>query len=135
MSNRTTASKVEAILGRNYIPNVDLSPYIDVANAVISRMNTCAVSKGYTLTTSELALIETWYAAWVYTDMDPLYRSKSTGGASGSFESDPKSKRYLRQAIALDPSGCLAGIVSGHTAGAVWLGKVPSERIPYNQRD
>jgi hypothetical protein len=117
------------------IPDTDLTPYIDVASAVVTRVNTCAVAKGYTLTSSELELIERWYAAWVYTDMDPLYRSKSTGGASGSFDVDPKNKRYLRQAIALDPSGCLAGIVAGHTAGAVWLGKVPSERIPYDQRD
>lgn len=133
--SRTRGQLVEDILGRNYIPGVDLTPYIEVASAVVSRVNTCAVAKGYTLTSSELELIERWYAAWVYTDMDPLYRSKSTGGASGSFDTDPKQKRYLRQAIALDPSGCLAGIVSGHTAGAVWLGKTPSERIPYSQRD
>lgn len=133
--SRTRASSVEAILGRNYISGVDLAPYIEVAAAVVTRVNTCADAKGYTLTSSELELIERWYAAWVYTDMDPLYRSKSTGGASGSFDTDPKQKRYLRQAIALDPSGCLAGIVAGHNAGAVWIGKVPSERIPYDQRD
>lgn len=132
---RTRASQVEDILGRNYITGVDLTPYIEVASAVVTRVNTCAVAKGYTLSSTELELIERWYAAWVYTDMDPLYRSKSTGGASGSFDTDPKQKRYLRQAIALDPSGCLAGIVAGHNAGAVWIGKVPSERIPYDQRD
>ena len=133
--SRTRATQVEEILGRNYIPGVDLTPYIDVASAIVTRVNTCAVAKGYTLTSSELELIERWYAAWVYTDMDPLYRSKSTGGASGSFDTDPKQKRYLRQAIALDPSGCLAGIVAGHNAGAIWLGKTPSERIDYTQRD
>ena len=139
--SRTTSNAVKQLLGSNYGTDhlgndPSLRPYIDTAAVIIARVITCATSKGFTHTSAELELIERWLAAHYYTRMDPTYTSKSTAGASGSFTS-PKddTERYRQSAIELDASGCLKLILSRNKATAVWLGKVPSDQIPYEQRN
>lgn len=140
MAQRTTIADVQTLLGSNYGTDhegndPDLQPYIDTATVIVDRVVTCATAKNYTHTAAELELIERWLAAHYYTRMDPTYTSKSTAGASGSFTS-PKddTERYRASAIELDASGCLKQILSRNKASAAWLGKVPSDQIPYEQR-
>lgn len=140
MAARTTERAVKQLLGSNYGTDhlgndPSLRPYIDTAAAIIARVVTCATAKNFTHTSAELELIERWLAAHYYTRMDPTYTSKSTAGASGSFTS-PKddTERYRASAIELDASGCLKQILSRNKASAAWLGKVPSDQIPYEQR-
>lgn len=131
---RTSERAVAEILGENYDGCSKLRPYMSSANVMVTRMNTCATARGYTLTTEELELIERWLSAHFYTKMDPVYTSKSTLSASGSFmrgELEP----YKDAAMALDPSGCLKGQLDQKIARGFWAGKVPSEQIPYDQRD
>jgi hypothetical protein len=93
---------------------------------------TCATNKGITLSSTTLELIERWLSAHYYTVMDPLYKSKNTGRAGASFN----DRSYADTAKQLDTSGCLAAILAGgNRVGVWWLGKPPSQQIPYADRD
>ena len=134
---RTSPGSVKEVLGKDYdsVSGRTLVPYIDTANLVVDRVATCATNKGYPLTSAELEMIERWLSAHYYTKSDPVYQSKSTAGASASFvrgKNEPEP--YKDAAISLDSSGCLAAILNRQTASAVWLGKPPSEQIPYEER-
>lgn len=134
---RTTSLAVETLLGRDYDSRrrPSLAPHIDSATVVVDRVATCATSKGITLTAAELELIERWLAGYFYTRTDPIYQSKGTDGANGSFVADPVDpERYRMGALAVDYSGCLAGILKGQRAGAAWLGKNPSTQTAYEDR-
>ena len=132
MAQRTTEGAVRKLLAGNWDGCTGLQQFIDSATPTIDRVATCATDKGITLTATELELIERWYAAHLYTQVDPLYQSRSTGRGSGSF----MPHGYKDGAIAADPSGCLAAILAGKKrANAVWLGKPPSEQTAYVDRD
>ncbi len=89
-----------------------------------------------TLTTAELELMERWLACHLYTKFDPLYASKSTGGASASFINDEDiPERYLAGAINVDYSGMLKAIIKRQVASLAWIGKPPSNQIPIWLRD
>lgn len=133
---RTTSSAVQAILGSNYDGTTSLSPFIEIATALIDRVNTCATSKGITLTSTELELLERWMSAWYYTKMDPMYQQRSTLRASGSFivgKEEPET--YKAAAMSLDPSGCLRSLTSGRTMVGAWGGKPFSEQLSYEERN
>jgi len=132
---RTKTSAVEAILGglndnSNWDGLTDLTPFIASASAVVDRVNTAAQNKAImpvTLSAVELELIERWLAAHFYTVMDPLYRSKSTMGASGNFQRGQandgfETTDYGRQACMLDYSGMLRAIGKRQVAGGYWAG-------------
>jgi hypothetical protein len=136
LAQRTTTTAVQTLLGANYgaLPDgtsPSLQPYVDAATNLVDQVVTCATAKGTTIDATTLELIERWLSAYLYTRMDPLYKSRSTKDASGSFA----DYGYKETAISLDPSGCLAGILKGQTAGMVWLGKPPSSQINYVDRD
>jgi hypothetical protein len=141
--SRTKAQAVEDVLsaGGDYdaVGKPNLAPFIDAANAIVSRVATCATSKGVTLSTSELELIERWYAAHCYATSDRPYANRSTSGAGGSFQGQTgkytEATFYGQMAMSLDFSGCLKAITMGQRAGAVWLGKPKSEQIDYGDRD
>lgn len=133
---RTTVQLVKALLLDNYgalrdrtLPS--LQPFIDTATVIIDRVATCAVSRGKTLTTTELELIERWLACHYYTKSDPLYTSRSTEGASGSFV----QRSFLDGATDLDFSGCLKAIMSGRKARVSWGGKSVKEQVDYYTRN
>ena len=129
---RTNPTDVQSILGDNYDCSSPLDPYIELATALVDRVVTCASAKSVTVTSAEAELMERWMAAHYYTTMDPLYTSKSTGRASGSFQRDP----YMNAALAVDPSGCLSGILTrGKSAGLSWLGKPRSAQIDQADRN
>ena len=138
---RTTITAVKELLSSCYDGSSALTPYIDSATAVVSRVATCATTKGKTLTTVELELIERWLAAHFYTKMDPVYAQKRDSAGNGSlamahFVRDPKEPEpFLNGAMNLDYSGCLTAIIKRQTARVVWMGKPPSSQIDYVDRD
>lgn len=130
---RTNAQAVIDILGANYdtvnCPKMD--PYIKAANAIVTRADACADSRGYELSNSELTEIERWLAAYFYTIYDPIYKSKTTANSSATYF----DRSYKEVACSLDPSGCVCASLEGHRAFFDWLGKEPSNQIDINDRD
>jgi hypothetical protein len=129
---RTTAAQVIGLLLDDYnsVSNPSLTPRIDSANVIVTRVQACAVTKGVTLTAQVLELIERWLAAHLYTQSDPLYKERQTGKASAVFV----DRDYLKNALALDASGCLNGIMNRQSGRVVWLGKRPSDQTDYRDR-
>lgn len=140
---RTTSEQVIGILisGKQYDAKTtpDLTGFIETASAVVDRVITCAGRKEVILTDALLELIERWLSAHFYAHADQLFTSKSTAGASGSFQGQTgmhlESTQYGQTAMDLDYSGCLAAINKGARAGAIWLGKPVSQQINYLDRD
>ena len=140
---RTTSTLVRAILdtGGDYdtqeLPS--LTPFIDTASAIVDRVEACAIAKGLTLSSTELELIERWLSAHCYGQSDQPYSSRSTAGASGSFQGQTAMRfegtKYGQMALSLDYSGCLDAIGKRQFASAFWLGKRPSAQTDYVQRD
>lgn len=126
----TTANLVQGILGANYgaLPDgtlPDVQQYIDTAHNLILRANSSAAKKGWTLTSAELEIMERWLSAYYYTQMDPIYQTRSTGGASGGFVSpgkDADANRYRQGAIESDPSGSLNALLKRQSASGFWAG-------------
>ncbi len=88
--------------------------------------------------------IETWLAAHFYSRRDHQYTSKSTGGASGSYQNQAAmflaGSIWGQTAINLDASGCLANLNLLATTGKqrvqmAWLGRRKSEQTPYSGRN
>lgn len=135
----STTSDVAIILGSNYGPqsdgtSPDLAPYLRKASLVMARVLACAIyNKGDIPNADELEDMAKWLAAYYYTIMDPVYLSRSTASASGSFATD--ADRYKNAAMDTDPSGCLRTILSGATAGMFWAGKTETEQIDYDERN
>lgn len=127
---RTTVIAVKNLLLDNYDkvsnPPPDLTGFIDSASALVDQVVSSATSRGITLTTTLLEIIERWLAAHYYAQADPLYMSKSTQGASGSFMGQSAlgldSTRYGQQAKRLDISGSLAAFDLNARADLLWLG-------------
>lgn len=115
----STPTTVQAILGDNYGALEDgslpgLQQFCDAAYLTMQRVAACAVKKGITLSDAEKEMIERWLAAHYYCQMDPLYTSRSTAGASGSFQRKQgdgfETTEYGATAVRLDPSGCLSSL-------------------------
>lgn len=141
MAIRTSPGEVQQVLLADYDGSSQLTVHIRGANAVVNRMVTCAGEEGYSFSADELQLIEAYVAAYRYTLSDPLYTSRSTSKASGSFQGEVDANgrpinRYLKAAYDLDPSGCLKDLLTPSArASGSWLGKAPSEQTPYVDRD
>ena len=141
---RTTSALVQGVLrsasvGGDYDGSTSLTPYIDAANLVVTRVDTCATASGYTLTSDELEKIETWLAAHMYAMADQPYSSRTTSRASGAFYGQTgmhlDATKYGQTAKMLDPSGCLAALGKGTKGRMKWLGKAPSGQTEYVDRD
>ena len=141
---RTNPNAVQTLLrsgaaDSDYDGVSSLTPHIDTANVIVTRVNTCAVSKGITLSSTELELIERWLAAHSYVMSDQTYASKKTGERSAVFHGKTgmslEATKYGQMALTLDISGCLKAISRGIRQEVVWLGKAPSDQIDYSDRD
>lgn len=143
---RTSAGAVKSILMDDFGPKLDglvpsLTPFIETANALISRVITCAGRKDITISTTEAELLERWMAAHFYVMSDQNYTSKSTASASASFQGQTgkrfEASKYGQTAMTIDPSGCLEAINMGvnRTASAKWLGKTDTEKLDYEDRN
>lgn len=138
---RTTSSAVQAVLIGQYdsVENYDLTPFIEVASAVVDDVYECAFDKGVTLSATRLELIERWLAAHFYKLSDKGFASSSQQGASASYDGQTgmgfDATLYGQTASRLDSSGCLENLDKTQEASLDWLGKPPSTQIPYDQRD
>jgi hypothetical protein len=136
VAQRTQTLAVEKLLGRNYDRRTDLQQFVDSASVVVDRAVTAALSiKDITLLPTEQELMERWLAAHFYAAQDPLYTSKSSLGASGSFQRGAgkegfESTDYGARACNIDYSGMLKAIGARQSAGALWLGGAQSCRSP-----
>jgi hypothetical protein len=139
--SRTTAELVKGVLMDDYGARLDgtppdLAPYVDTASSLIDDVATCAARKGKPLSAAKLELLERWMAAHYYTKSDRTFASKSTGGASVAYITDPETPEpYKSAALDLDTSGCLAAILKRQRASGNWLGKTASESLTYDQRN
>ena len=137
---RTTTTLVAEILGGHYVSgsSPSLQPFIDSATLVISRVITCATTKGITISTDEAEMIERYLAAHYFSFADQLYQSKATNGASGSFQGQTgkgiESSQYGMAALQIDPSGCLAAIAKGARASVTWGGKPSNTQLSAYER-
>jgi hypothetical protein len=135
---RTNSVAVAAILGRNYDEATDLSPFIETAYLMVNKVVLCAARKGATTTAEGLEIIERWLAAHYYGCHDQFYTSKSTGGASASFQGQTgmrlEATFYGQTALGLDDTGCLEALSKRNTASMVWLGKHRDERTDHEDR-
>jgi hypothetical protein len=138
MTIRTTSSAVEGILLANYDGTSSLTPAMETATLLVDRVITCATRKGVTISDAEAEMLERYLAAHFYGHGDQFYTSKSTSGASGSFQGQftegLKSSHYGQSAMAMDPSGCLRALTTGARASATWLGKPKSSQLSAEDR-
>jgi hypothetical protein len=138
---RTTSAAVKLVLQDDYdsVNTPSLVPFIDTATAVVTRVAACATRKSWTLSSTELELIERWLAAHFYCQGDPSYSARSTAGASGSFAGvfgmGLDNTRYGQQAQMVDSSGCLTALAKRRVASAAWLGKTDREKLTWDQRN
>lgn len=134
---RCEQPEVVAVLRDDYGPRrdrtlPDLTPDIRSANLVTNQVAACATKKGITLPDDLLKEIEIRLACHAFKLTDPGYRSRSTGGASGSYEGETgmylEATKYGQYAMVLDYSGCLRAIGQQQQAEATidWLG-VPNQ--------
>lgn len=139
---RTTKEAVEAVLMADFGPKPDgtlpdLTPFIDTANAFTTQVyNNARTYRSVTLSSTTLELIERWLAAHFYVMSDQPLQSKSGGG--GSFQNlgvGVKGSKYGQVAITCDYTRTLAAMDEGRIAVTSWLGKAPSEQIPYSDRN
>lgn len=140
---RTTVGAVKDVLaaGHDYDGrrNPTLLPYVDAASSIVDDVAACARAHGVALSAVKLELIERWLAAHYYKSSDQQYASKNTAGAGASFSGQTgmgiQGTKYGLAALDLDPSGCLFEQAGHQVALGLWLGKAPSEAIPFRDRD
>lgn len=136
---RTNSDEVQQALGANYTEGKNLSIFIRMAEKILDQVEACATRKGVTIDIETQSLLATLMACHFYQSSDPGYTSRSTSAASGSFKGQ-WGKRfeltdYGQNAMAMDPSGCLAAMNAGNRVGMFWGGKPDSERLTYDERN
>jgi hypothetical protein len=130
MAWRTTEAAVAASLEMDSENPLPLGPFIIQANVLVNRL--ARKDLHALLETEDLAQIELFLACHFYSLRDPRYASKSTGGASGSFQSQAgagvSGNDFWVQACQLDETGFLAGLSrTRHAIGGFWGGKVDDD--------
>lgn len=123
----------------------DLMPFLYAASRVVDQVVALAPSRPLAFfqkiasDTQTLELIERYLAAHFYVQSDQNLASKSTAGASGNYQGQTgkgyEGSKYGLLALRVDYSGTLDVLDKRRFASAGWIGKVPSEQIPYDERD
>ena len=124
------------IPGGNYDGVTDLQQHCDVASALVDWLQNKDHNARHDpdqLSDTMLELIERNLAAHNYLQADPMFQSKSTGGASGSFQGQTGTgldgTKFGQQALRLDVTNWLARreleAKTGmkRVASALWLGE------------
>ena len=125
-----------AILG--FTPTVNVGPFIDTANALADKVS--AKDANSELNAAMLKQIEMYLAAHFYSHADQRFTSRSTDGASGSFQGQfgmaLDSTEYGQTAKMLDFTGTLNQLSQGKSKASLsWVGLPPSEQTDYKDRD
>jgi hypothetical protein len=137
---RTTPEAVGEVLGEDWDGLRSLTPFIDTAALLVTRVATCAVQRGTPLGVEELEIIERWLSAHFYTMSDKALVSKNSADAGGAFHGQTamylEASLYGQTAVGFDITGCLLSLTKPQTksVGAFWLGKPPSSQIDYEDR-
>ena len=129
---RTTSDAVKAILAGQWDGRTVIDPFIATASAMVDWVVTTKANQDTTLGDTLAAQVECYLSAHFYQHADQALKSKSTGGASGSFQGRDgmvfTATDYGRTACALDITGQLARrskeVEEGgrRRATACWLG-------------
>ena len=144
MAARTTEAAVKVLLGTNY--DTARSPSLTSVMGMAMRLVDWLQSKDVDaeLTADTLADIECNLAAHFYQDRDKGFQSKSTGGASATFQGQTgqglASSNYGQTAMVMDLTGYLAqrnqDMVKGRQRMVVsWGGKTETEQLDYKERN
>lgn len=137
MALRTSEALVKGILETD--ADIRLAPFIRMANALTDWL--ASQDTDSELTASLLLEIEGLLAAHFYAHRDQLYNSKSTGGASGSFQGQTgmflQATLYGQTAMVMDVTGKLTkrnleAAEGKKVASADWLGTY-WEEVTYAQ--
>jgi hypothetical protein len=133
---RTTVAEVLAILGGQYGSvngiTVALQPFLRRANATINQLVQFALLKSVYLQPCEedLAIMETWTAAYYYTHNDKQQGNQSTAGASANFVTEKLDPNTFKAgAIQADPTGLLNAILNRYFANTYSLGPSQQNRV------
>lgn len=130
---RTTSTAVGEIIDVD--SNILVSPFIEAANAIVTKQCTDT-----DFTAAELELIERWLAAHFYAIRDPRRLSDRASVVSKTIESKVDLgfdvTRYGQMAMRLDWSGALAALnemgKKGRVSASVnWIGMTPTELSEY----
>jgi hypothetical protein len=121
MPQRVDATAVKDVLGYNWDKKSRLETWIKMADAVIDRVAQYAQDNNIVVSSDVLTLMAANMAAHYYTQMDPLYTSKSSGGRSGSF----REQDYSKIAIQMDPTNYLRVILEGVIEVQAYWGGTP----------
>jgi hypothetical protein len=136
---RATPESIRAVIAAD--PNLELNQFIVAANALTDYVD--SRDTGNLLSETLLANIETYLAAYLLALKDQQYAGKSTGGASGHFQTGQRGKGKFEAndwgvaAMALDVTGTLATINSESPKPPIrvhWLGKTECERTNWWDR-
>lgn len=123
MAQRVSESDVRGIIDHD--PCVSLKPFIRTANILTDKVASQDVDGE--LGTDLLKEIELYLSAHFYGHRDQLFQSKSTDGASASFQGKTgmflTSTQYGQTAMMLDVTGYLRSLDTGITpVELTWLG-------------
>lgn len=133
--SRTTATAVRGIAKiKRSIEDSDLDPFIEAANAIVTKV---CLDSDYT--DPELELIERWLSAHFYHVFDPRRNQERADVVSAFYEGKSGMgfdfTRYGQMAKRLDTAGNLAILDANCAAGRrpitptlTWLGRTEEER-------
>lgn len=136
---RTTVDNVEAIIDID--SGISLTPFIEVANALVTEVCASAVDSDGALVydSTRLELIERWLAAHFYHIRDPKPSRDEVDEIQVTYRSIVKigfnNTHYGQMAMRIDTNGGLArldnSIASGSstTVSLSWLGKTKTETL------
>lgn len=140
---RTKPELVIAILGSidPWDGKTDLQPFVNLANMYVNKVVSLGgISRIGPLAddgtaTGDAGQVETMLAAGLYKrTADQQAHSSNAGRSSATLRGKPDENSYLLTAFDMDYSRILKPLWEGRIAGTRWLGKVPSQQIPYSQR-
>jgi len=134
---RTTVDQVELIIDLD--SGISLTPFIEVANALVTEICAAAVDSDGALVygATRLELIERWLAAHFYHVRDPKASREDVDSVAATYQSVVKigfnSTHYGQMSMRLDTNGGLsrldqAAVKGGSaTVSLTWLGKTRDE--------
>ena len=142
MSCPVTAQDIRDLRADDGIPqDAVLTLFLQMARALMERVEECATNKGQTLTADQIRSIESLLAAHFSTLKYPVYSSEKSENASASLAIEVgkglDASLYGQNAKALDTSKCLEEIAGEEVATAqiFWGGKPVSDQIDYWSRN
>lgn len=118
-----------------------LTVFIRMGNALAARVATCSADTDFPLSSDEQTDLASLLAAHFYKCSDQQKSDEKIEVSQVAYRGMKdgeglKATLYGQAALTLDPSGCLASIAGGRpTAEILWLGKVESEQIDWEDRN